>query len=545
MGKKNDNTMVKNATFLMVAALISKIIGLIYKSPLSTTLGKESFGCFQFAQNVYFILLMIASFSIPQAVSKIMAERIAFKRYRDAQRIFKGALLYAVISGGIVALICVVGAPVLIPDNMANARLALQFLAPTIFISGILGVFRGYFQAYRNMLPTSISQILEQIAVAVVALVMANVMVNHFADAEPDVLRSWSAAGATMGTGAGVTAALLFMLLVYRINKKVIARKIKRDRHSVDESYRDIMKLLVLIVAPIVLSSFLYNVNGYVNSWIYSGISGFKGMDSNVVEGMYAEFGFFMTIINIPLTLASPAPTSMIPEVSGCYATGDIKGAREKIDKATWISMFISIPCSVGLFALADPITRLLFPATEGVAGYLMMLGIITVIMNGMSNISNGVPQGIGKANIPMIHAAAALVLDVIVVAVLMFVTDWGIYNVVIAMIVYALSMCILNHRAMRKALDYKNPWEKAYLSPFLASVPMGIAAFGLYHGIYRVVKGLPAANLIALVPAICIGALIYFAVYLFIEKPDAEELYGIPFGRKLAAIGKKVHLLK
>lgn len=395
------------------------------------------------------------------------------------------------------------------------------------------------------MLPTSISQILEQIAVAVVALIMANVMVNHFADAEPDVLRSWSAAGATMGTGAGVTAALLFMLLVYRINKKVIARKIKRDRHSVDESYRDIMKLLVLIVAPIVLSSFLYNVNGYVNSWIYSGISGFKGMDSNVVEGMYAEFGFFMTIINIPLTLASTAPTSMIPEVSGCYATGDIKGAREKIDKATWISMFISIPCSVGLFALADPITRLLFPATEGVAGYLMMLGIITVIMNGMSNISNGVLQGIGKANIPMIHAAAALVLDVIVVTVLMFVTDWGIYNVVIAMIVYALSMCILNHRAMRKALDYKNPWEKAYLSPFLASVPMGIAAFGLYHGIYRAVKGLPAANLIALVPAICIGALIYFAVYLFIEKPDAEELYGIPFGRKLAAIGKKVRLLK
>ena len=167
MGKKNDNTLVKNASFLMIAALISKIIGLIYKSPLSSTMGKESFGCFQFAQNVYFILLMIASFSIPQAVSKIMAERLAFKRYRDAQRIFKGALLYAVIVGGAVAVICIVGAPILVPDGMANARLALQFLAPTIFVSGILGVFRGYFQAYRNMLPTSISQILEQIAVAV------------------------------------------------------------------------------------------------------------------------------------------------------------------------------------------------------------------------------------------------------------------------------------------------------------------------------------------------------------------------------------------
>ena len=142
MGKKNDNTLVKNASFLMVAALISKIIGMLYKSPLSTTLGSQSFALFQFAQNVYFILLMIASFSIPQAVSKIMAEKIAFHRYKDAQKVFYGALIYAAVAGGIVALICVFGAGILVPDSMANARLALQMLAPTIFMSGLCGVFR-------------------------------------------------------------------------------------------------------------------------------------------------------------------------------------------------------------------------------------------------------------------------------------------------------------------------------------------------------------------------------------------------------------------
>ena len=124
MGKKNDNTLVKNASFLMIAALISKIIGMLYKSPLSTTLGSQSFALFQFAQNVYFILLMIASFSIPQAVSKIMAEKIAFHRYKDAQKVFYGALIYAAVAGGIVALICVFGAGILVPDSMANARLA-------------------------------------------------------------------------------------------------------------------------------------------------------------------------------------------------------------------------------------------------------------------------------------------------------------------------------------------------------------------------------------------------------------------------------------
>lgn len=545
MGKKNDNTLLKNASFLMAAALISKIIGLIYKSPLSATLGNESFGCFSFAQNVYLILLMIASYSIPQAVSKIMAERIAFKRYRDAQRIFKGALLYAVIVGGVVAIICIVGAPLLIPDSMANARLALQFLAPTIFLSGILGVFRGYFQAYRNMLPTSLSQIFEQIAVAVVALVMANYMVNRFADADTDTLRSWSAAGATMGTGAGVATALIFMLLVYWINRKIIRKKIERDKVSVNESYTGVMKNIILIVSPIILSSFLYNVNTYLNSRIYSQVSGFQGLDSHLVEGLYAECGYFMTLINIPLTLASTAPTSMLPEVSGAYATGNIKEAKEKIDKATWLSMFISIPCSVGLFVLAGPVTRLLFPATDGVAGQLMMIGVITVIMNGMSNISNGVLQGIGRAYLPMIHAAVALVVDIILMVVLMFATGLGIYSIPIAMIAYAVVMCVLNHLSMRKELDYRNPWKEAYLMPFLASLPMGAAAFLIYRGVYLLSRNLPGGNLIALVPAIAIGAAVYFLIYLLISNPREKDLAGLPGGRMLVQAGKKLHILK
>ncbi len=75
------------------------------------------------------------------------------------------------------------------------------------------------------------------------------------------------------------------------------------------------MKNIVLIVMPIILSSFIYNVNGFINSYMYSGIQGFKGIDHDTITSLYAEYGYYMTLINIPLTLASTAPTSMIPEV--------------------------------------------------------------------------------------------------------------------------------------------------------------------------------------------------------------------------------------
>ena len=107
MNQKNN--LVKNASFLMVAAMISKVIGLLYKSPLSSIVGNMGMGYISLAQNAYMILLMIASFSIPQAVSKLISERIALKDYKNAQKIFHGSLIYAAIVGGIVALVCLFG----------------------------------------------------------------------------------------------------------------------------------------------------------------------------------------------------------------------------------------------------------------------------------------------------------------------------------------------------------------------------------------------------------------------------------------------------
>ena len=538
MGKKNDNTLVKNASFLMVAALVSKIIGMLYKSPLSSTLGCESYALFQYAQNAYFILLMIASFSIPQAVSKIMAEKIVFERYRDAQKVFHCALIYAVVAGGAVALFCVFGVKLLVPEDMAGARLALQMLAPTIFLSGILGVFRGYFQAYRNMMPTSISQIVEQIFVATFALLMSSLMIGRFAGSSEEVIQKWGAAGATMGTGAGVAAALVFMILVYVLNKKRIKARLRRDRASLNENTADVMKNIVLIIMPIILSAFIYNVNGYINSYMYSGIMGSKGMDPGLLKRMYAEYGYFMTIINIPLTLASTAPTSMIPEVSAHYAENDIPMANSKIDRATWLSMFISIPAAIGLAVLSGPVVRLLFPVTNGVGGWLLVLGAITIILNGNSNISNGVLQGIGKPRLPMIHAAIALVVDIISMAVLLYLTDLGVYSIVVSMVIYAVVMCLLNERSMKKYMGYKNPWRSAYLYPLLASVPMALVAGGVYYGLYTLIH----SNFISLCVAIVLAVAVYLIAYLKFSKPSEEELRMIPGGSYLVRIARKIN---
>ena len=152
---KKKNTLLRNTSILMAATIISRVIGLLYRSPLGETIGNEGLGYYSTASNLYTILLLISSYSIPMAVSKIVSERLALKEYRNAHRVFHGALIYAVIVGGIAALVAFFGGKFLLPYNQQNALLALRVLAPTIFFSAVLGVLRGYFQAHSTMMPTS------------------------------------------------------------------------------------------------------------------------------------------------------------------------------------------------------------------------------------------------------------------------------------------------------------------------------------------------------------------------------------------------------
>lgn len=505
------NNLLRNASFLMIAALISKVIGLLYKSPLSEIVGEIGIGYYGLAQNAYLILLMIASFSIPQAVSKVIAERLAFKEYKNAQKFFRGALIYTMILSGASALFCLFGAKYMIPSNQPGATLALQVLAPTIFLSGILGVYRGYFQAHSNMLPTSLSQIIEQILNAAVSIGAAWLFIHFFSDGTKEGIAKWGAAGGTVGTGAGVLIALLFMAAAYEVNRKQIARHVRADQTGKEDSYREIFRVLFLIVTPIIFSSFIYNINGYINGVMYSELAGRQGVNSEVVSTLYGEYSvYFLTIINIPLTLAGAAPTSMIPEVSALYAQHRRKAARRKIDEATQLSMFISIPAAVGLAVLAYPITRLLFPNTNGTAGTLLLIGAVTIIFNTNSNVSNGVLQGIGKANLPMWNAAIALVINVGLLVALLQLTSLGIYAVLVATIVYSIVICILNDISVKKYIHYKNPWGTVYLCPLLASIPMGVAAGGIYY-LLELVTG---SNLIGLLFAIAIGGMIYLSFY-------------------------------
>lgn len=553
MGKKSaKNNFIMQAGILAAAGIISRIIGLLYRSPLHSVIGDLGLGFYQSAYTFYTIVLLISSYSIPAAVSKVIAQKLAVKEYRNAHRIFRCALGYVLVVGGAASLFLFFGAGLLVEEAAVPV---LRTFAPTVFIYGMLGVLRGYFQAHKSMAQTSVSQVLEQVANAVVSVGAAYLLIKNTmgtlempVEETEQILRATRGAiGSALGTGVGVLVALLFMLAVYKLNKSFIDRRIRYDRHAEVDSYREILKMITMVVTPFVLSTAIYNLNDTINNAFYTKIY-LKVRELDTV-GTYSGWGVLsgqaLTISKIPIAFASAMAAAMIPTVAQLIAARNVEGAKDKIGVAVKTTMIISIPCAVGLFVLARPVTCLLFPAntqaSEDLATGLLMALAISIVFYALSTLNSQILQGLGRMNVPIVNAAIALGFQTVVVVVLLFFTKLDLYSVVIANIIYSGIMCVLNQLAVRKAIGYRQEIMRTFVIPLLASAFMGAVAWAVYEGFLLMTK----SPRISVIPAVLIGAAAYFALLILFRGVTETELRGFPKGHLLVRLAKKCRLMK
>ena len=552
MAEKNSskNNFIMQAGILAVAGIISRIIGLLYRGPLQSVIGNLGLGYYQSAYNYYTIILLISSYSIPSAISKAIAQKLGEKEYRNAHRLFHGAMIYVLVVGGIASLFLFFGAGLFLDGGAATV---LRTFAPTIFVYGILGVLRGYFQAHKSMAQTSVSQILEQIANAVVSVGAAYLLIHIFMgsmeipeDQAGQVTRAtYGAVGSALGTGMGVAVALLFMAGIYGLNRGIILRRVQRDTHPYVDSYGQIFKTITMVVTPFILSTAIYNLSSTVNNSIYTKwYPDIRKLDTVAIFEKYGIFsGQALTISNIPIAFASAMAAAMLPTVAQLVAAKDKAGAREKVALAVKVTMLISIPCAVGLFVLARPVTALLFTNTaesEDLATKLLMALAPSVIFYALSTLNSQILQGIGKLNAPIIHAATALGIQSVAAVALLFLTNLDLYSIAIANTLYSGIMCILNQYTVRKALGYRQEIKRTFVIPLIASLFMGAAAWAVYEGLFLLTN----SKQISVIPAILVGAVVYFVFLLLLKGVTEKELRGFPKGYLLVKAAKKCRLL-
>lgn len=540
------------AGILAMASMIVRVIGLLYRAPLTAIIGDEGNGYYGTAYNIYTIILMVSSYSMPSAISKLMAQKLAVGEYRNANRVFRCALTYGVLVGLVGSGLLFFGARFLVPNV---AVCVLQVFAPTVFLFGILGSMRGYFQARGSMVQTSVSQILEQLANAVVSIAAAWLLMQTAVGADPTRRAQLGAMGSALGTGAGVLIALLFMIFCFRRSKEGRKAEILSDATGKEEKYRIFLRDTVLVITPFMLSGVIMNLTTSLNQTIYMRmLIDLKGAGEIATTTLYGIFSNKAVVIsNIPISIATAVSSAIIPGISAAYARRDETGARRQVGNAIRITSIIAIPSAVGLAVLARPITMLMFPQMESLelASSLLSLLAVTVIFYSISTITNAALQSIGRMNLPLVSAGIALVVQTVVLVALLRFTDLDVRALVLVSILYSVMIFAVNQYYLRRFLGIRQDVRRDYLQPLVCAALMGAAAKAVYYLVSMAAepmrnlpKGFYFRNLAATAAALLAAVLVYGYTMVRSGTIRRKDLLSMPKGQLLVRLMEKLHWL-
>ncbi len=540
------------AGILAMASMIVRVIGLLYRAPLTAIIGDEGNGYYGTAYNIYTIILMVSSYSMPSAISKLMAQKLAVGEYRNANRVFRCALTYGVLVGLVGSGLLFFGARFLVPDV---AVCVLQVFAPTVFLFGILGSMRGYFQARGSMVQTSVSQILEQLANAVVSIAAAWLLMQTAVGADPTRRAQLGAMGSALGTGAGVLIALLFMVFCFRRSREGRKAEILSDATGKEEKYRAFLRDTVLVITPFMLSGVIMNLTTSLNQTIYMRmLIDWKGAGETATTTLYGIFSNKAVVIsNIPISIATAVSSAIIPGISAAYARRDEAGARRQVGNAIRITSIIAIPSAVGLAVLARPITMLMFPQMESLelASSLLSLLAVTVIFYSISTITNAALQSIGRMNLPLVSAGIALVVQTVVLVLLLLFTDLDVRALVLVSILYSVMIFAVNQYYLRRFLGIRQDVRRDYLQPLVCAALMGAAAKAVYYLVSMAAepmgnlpKGFYFRNLAATAAALLAAVLVYGYTMVRSGTIRRKDLLSMPKGQSLVRLMEKLRWL-
>lgn len=546
MNDKRDagSDIIRQGSILAIASIVVRIIGLFYRIPMANIIGEEAMGIYSAAFEIYNIILILSSFSLPLAVSKLITERMIRHQFRNGYRVFVRAFIFALVVGAVAGGFLFFSAQWLEQaffDQYQGIAISLRILAPTIFLVAVLGVFRGFFQGINTMVPTAVSQVIEQIVNAAISIVAAAGLIRVYA--ESDYVNAWGAAGGTLGTCIGALLALLFCVFVYVLYFPKFRRQIKADITPTQEAGKDIYRMILVTVMPIILSQTVYQISGVIDITMLNDAlrgSGTAAAEVSILQGNYSTL--YRLLISVPIAISSSFAGAVIPNIVMAHNGNSRQMLHSRIKSTIQFNMNIAIPSTVALMVLGRPILQILFPSYDLALGEkLLLAGSTAIIFYAHSTITSSVLQSISKMKIPVIHSALALVVHIIVVWAGLEIFNLGVFALVAGNIIFPLIVMVLNSIALRRAVGYRDDGRRVFVLPLISAAVMGIVCLLLY----RLLMVLTGRNMIAVMACIITGVVVYFALMLRSGGITGDELLEFPGGRTLHRIAVRSRLLR
>lgn len=441
--------------------MIAKILGAVYRIPLTNLLGSYAIGLYQLVFPLYTLLITV-SMGFCVAVSRTIARERRLNGCADCGKILRCALIALGGIGTVLSvLLFVLAKPIATIQGNANVADGYRILSPAVLFVCLSGALRGYFQGQMDMRPTAVSQVVEQVVKLVLGLTFAGLFL-------PDELRAVN--GAILAVTLSECISLAVFVVYFVGGKKGEKRIVPLAAGTTTD--KKIYATLFKAALPVTCAGVLAPLSQLVDSAL---ILKFLTNDATRLYGIWS--GAVHSLFVMPATLSAGISAAILPDVSGDIVVGNIEGANKKVNTAFKLNNVIVLPCVTGFLFLSAPIVRLLYGGLPQedlyVAAWLLSAVSAGTLLLCYAGTFNSVMQGAGKEYVSLVFVASSIVVRTVTNAILLQNKKVGIFAIAFSTILCYLVSVVLSLTYLRKKVGIKLDLWGTFTKPLAACLAM------------------------------------------------------------------------
>ncbi|MBQ4151167.1 MAG: polysaccharide biosynthesis protein [Clostridia bacterium] len=568
--KTSTKMFVNGVLILTISNLIVKAIGLLFKIPLHDILGDDGMGYFNSAYTIYTTFFMISTAGLPVAISYMVSRSRAAGNFNQVKKIMRLAFAVFFIIGTVGTLALFFGAG-FFADSVAEipeSKYCIMAIAPTLFFVCLTSAFRGYFQGHQVMWPTAVSQLLESLGKLIIGILLANWSIAR--GDELPVTAAWTIFGLTIGVLCGMGFIWISKLL-YNTQHINAEYALENSDTMPTESSKTLLKELVVIAIPVTLSSSVMSLANLIDLTVISRQLQSIGFTSKGAAALYGNYTTLaVPMFNLIPVLVYPIGYSLVPMISALLVKKEQNEAKRVMTSSLKTAAILSMPCTVGMAVLAEPILTLIYggdkllekytsersellndkmfasyidaeTTSASLAAPLLSILAVSSFLVCMLAITNSILQANKKPYLPLVSMLVGAVAKIVASFLLIGNPDIGIYGAPISTDICYIIVVICNFYFCAKYAKFAPSVRKVFLKPLLSAVLCGGAAIGTYMLVFNITLRPSVATILAIGSA----AVVYFAAILLLGALERDDFEFIPMGRKLLRALNKLHLIR
>lgn len=590
--KDVSQTFLKGAAILTLSMIIVKVFGLLDKiiltniySMFGEDIASMGMGLYSNAFEIFVVIFTVATGGLPIAISRLVSQNMAEKRYNDVKLIHKISVPFFIIVG-IVSLIIMVGGSFVYVQLIKSpySLYAMLCLAPTVLFGCLVSIYRGYFEGQRNMVPTAVSEIIEAAVKLLLGTVIAYLVMSFgiasyeqtgsflwliFAsetEAQNTIL-AFSVAGAIFGITLGSFASFVFLLLRYKIIGDGIPDEYyKNSVHS--RAKRETFIIICKTALPIATGAFVMSIGSLIDQIIIQNVlSNLAQSNPDVLYSQYSQYypneAFYgeaktgiaptihtrlwgcyssaLTLMQLVTAVTQVFGSSAMPNVTSAWTRGNKDELKQSIETVIRMTMMFTLPMSFGLCVLAHPIMSFVYSDTaisEIGGNVLTLMGITTIFTAAVTPVCSML-QGIGKVNLPMKLYTLCMLIKIATSWMFVSIPEINIQGATTGSLVSYAVILVIGMYLLVKYSKVKPNFFSTTVKPLIGAVFSSSAAFF----VNMMLSGLVSQRL-STVLAIISAVIVYIFALLLMRAFTANEIKFLPKGEKIAKTLEKWHLI-